>query len=345
MAALCTTAGPAMLMDLVPPERRGRVFGAMIGMAYAGLALGPLAAGLVVEHLGWRSVFFVGALWILVGGLPAFVRTAAHGQRRGGSLHVPSTALIVCGMGAVVASVSGSERGGALWPWVVLAAVMLGGFVAWQPRLSAPLLDLRALRHNATLSAALVVQLLLYLNAYCSIVLLSLFLQDGKGMDAHTAGLWLMTGAVLMTLTAPSAGRLADRMRPQRVAGAGVAAVVLSSALGVTLDADSPAFMVGVVLGVQGLGFGLFSSPNLALILGSLPRERSGFASAIAAQSRSLGMFSGMAVASALIAHRFGERALADDPAGVVDVVHGAYVVLLVTSGLALVVAFARRGR
>lgn len=342
-AASSSAAGPALLMDLVPPAQRGRAFGAMIGMAYVGLAAGPLAAGFVVEHLGWRSVFFVGAAWILVGGLPAFLRTAAHGQRRAGSLHLPSTVLVVVGMCAVVAALAASGRGGAVWPWLALAAAALGAFVAWQPRLSAPLLDLRALWHNATLTGALAVQLLLYLNAYCSIFLLSLFLQVGVGLAARTAGLWLMTGSVVMACIAPSAGRLADRVRPQLVAGCGVLGVLLSSALGVTLAADSPPWRVGLVLAAQGLGFGLFSSPNLALILGSLPRDRSGFASALAAQSRGLGMFAGMAVTSALVAAHFGERAVATDPAGVVATVHDAYVVLLVTSALALGAALVRR--
>ena len=52
-AALSTAAGPALLMDLVPDARRGRIFGAMLGMAYAGLALGPLAGGWISDHLGW----------------------------------------------------------------------------------------------------------------------------------------------------------------------------------------------------------------------------------------------------------------------------------------------------
>lgn len=345
VSALASAAGPALLMDLVPPAQRGRAFGAMIGMAYLGLAAGPLAAGFVVEHLGWRSVFFVGAAWILVGGLPAFLRTAAHGERRAGRLHLPSSVLVVVGMCAVVAALAVSGHGGVTWPWLALAVAALGAFVAWQPRLREPLLDLREMWHNATLAGALAVQVLLYLNAYCSIFLLSLFLQVGKGLEARTAGLWLMTGSVVMACIAPSAGRLADRVKPQIVASCGVLGVLVSSALGFTLAADVPPWRVGLVLAAQGLGFGLFSSPNMALILGSLPRERSGFASALAAQSRGLGMFSGMAVTSALVAAHFGERPVAADPAGVVATVHDAYGVLLVTSALALGAAFVRRRR
>jgi len=350
-AALCTAAGPALLMDFVPAERRGRIFGAMMGTAYAGLALGPFAAGWIIDHLGWRSVFFVGGAWILLGGIPALVQITEKWRAPISAMHLPSVALVVLGMTSVVAAVSAGEREASPWPWVAAAVVLLGGFLAWQPRLPDPLLDMRELRDNAVFRSALLVQALLYLNAYCSIFLLSLFLQVGNGLDAPTAGLWLASGSIVMAFVSPTAGRLADRMRPQRVAGFGVVCVLGSSVLGCQLGPESPAWHVGLVLGVQGLGFGLFSSPNLALILSSLPATRSGFASAIAAQSRGVGMFAGMAVTSALFASQFGARSVREDSAGLFTVVHTAYLVLLATSALALVLALfvamrtARAGR
>ena len=344
-AALCTAAGPALLMDLVPAARRGQVFGAMMGMAYAGLALGPLAAGWIIELFGWRSVFWFGGAQILVGGLPALLRVGDRWRRPTQSLHWPSAALICLGTAPIVVLVTALERDASPWPWAALAVAALGAFAWWQPRLAHPLLDLRELVRNGVLRAALLVQLLLYLNAYCSIFLLSLFLQVGKGIDARTTGLWLMTGAVVMACLAPFAGRLSDRVRPQLVTGVGVGFVVLSSLLGLQLDGASPPWWVGLMLAAQGLGFGLFSSPNLSVILGSLPRERSGFASAIAAQSRGIGMFCGMAVSSALIAVRFGAREVAEDPAALIATVHEAYLVLIVTSGLALLGVVVRRAR
>jgi len=335
-AALCMTAGPAWIVDLVPVGRRGRVFGSMMGTAYAGLALGPLCAGHVVEALGWRSVFFVGGALILVVGIPALVHRTEPFRMPRRSLHLPSVALLLLGLGAVVVSVSMLEVGWPAWPSLALAAASLSCFVWWQPRLSAPLLDLRELRCNGELRAALLVQMLLYLNAYCSVFLLSLFLQVCGGLDARGAGLWLAVGAVVMTCTSPFAGRLADRMQPRRVAGLGVVFVLASSLVGLQLDARTEPYMVAVVLGLQGMGFGLFSSPNLALIVGSLPRERGGFASALAAQSRSIGMVTGMTVTSALIAVHFGDRPVKGDVDGVADTLRSAYQVLVSTSALAL---------
>ena len=348
-AALASAAGPALLMDLVPAQRRGSVFGAMMGMAYAGLALGPLVAGFVVEQWGWRAVFFVGAAQILIGGLPALLRIKRHAAIKQDhfrpQLHWPSVVLLALGMSVIVAALSIAEHRGAVWPWAIAAVAAFAAFAVWQLRLSQPLLDLRELGRNATLSSALLTQLLLYLNAYCSIFLLSLFLQVQRGMPARSAGFVLATGSVVMASIAPFAGRVADRLRPQLLAGLGIGAVCFSSLLGFWLDANAPAWRVALVLAAQGVGFGLFSSPNLSLILGSLPRDRSGFASAVAAQSRSLGMFSGMAVTSALIATNFGSRPVRDHPAGVVTTLHSAYAVLLATGVIALLIACARRAK
>lgn len=344
-SALCAASGPAILVDLVPPERRGSVFGAVLGVAYAGLSAGPLAAGWIVTHFDWRAVFGFGAMLILAGYLPVHFRMPSRWRWPGRFVHVPSVLLFV---GAVFAMVFGSAALPAGWIGVtglVVGAVLLITFFWLQLRIERPLLDLRELAANAVLSRALAVQLLVYGNAYCSLFMLSVFLQVTKGETPADAGHVLAIGSLVMACIAPFAGRLADRMRPQIVAAIGVAAVAASSLLGITLNADAPTWRTAAVLAAQGVGFGLFSSPNLAVIMGSMRGDRSGTASALAAQSRGLGMFFGMVVTGALIASHFGARPVRDDPPLFVEALHGAYVVLLVTSVLAFVVAIVGRAR
>lgn len=344
-SALGSAAGPALLVELVPPERRGRIFGAVLGTAYAGLSAGPLAAGWIVAHLGWRAVFAFGAALILVGYLPVHFRLRSRWRNPGRWVHVPSLLLLVTAVFAMVFSSAALQRGWPAWAGLGGGALLLVVFLWLQLRIRSPLLDLRELARNAVMTRALVVQLLVYGNAYCSIFMMSIFLQVTKGMAAPDAGLILAIGSLVMACIAPFAGRLADAMRPQVVAAVGVGAVAVSSVLGMSLTADVPTWRVAAVLVAQGIGFGLFSSPNLALIMGSMRGEHSGTASALAAQSRGVGMFAGMAMTGVLIAVHFGSQQVRDDPPRFVLALGNAYTVLLVTSGLALLFAVVGRRR
>lgn len=341
-AALIGATGPAVLVELVPVERRGRAFGAVMSWAYAGLACGPLAAGWLVAHVSWRAVFLAGSAPILIGAAVIWWRLAPRWLPPGRWVHPPSLVLLLAGFTALLFGASVPAPGALVASTIGGGIVALGLFVLLQRRRHDPLLDVRELGSNGVLRSALLVQLLLYLNAYCSYFVLSLFLQVTKGMKSTEAGLVLAVGSAVMAVVAPFAGRLADRVRAQRVAAAGIVAVVASSALGLLLGPHAPWWHVVLVLATQGIGFGLFSSPNMTIIVGSLPRERSGIASAIAAQSRTLGMFAGMAAAGAFMAACIGDRAVTEDPARVADVVRGAYSVLLVTSALALLASWAR---
>lgn len=343
-STLCAAAGPAILVELVPAAQRGRIFGAVLGVAYAGLSLGPLTAGWIVEHFGWRAVFFFGTGLIVVGALPVLLGMRSQWRRPERWVHVPSLVLLVA---AILAAVFGSASLQTAWgPWALCGGVFaLVPFVLLQLHVAEPLLDVRELVRNAPLGLALLVQLLLYLNAYCAIFMLSVFLQVVRGMSPPDAGLVLAIGSVIMTLVAPFAGRLADKVRPASVAACGVVAIVVSSLLGTRLDESCGLGLVAAVLIAQGIGFGLFSSPNLALIMSSAGERRSGMASALAAQSRGIGMFCGMGVTAAMIALDFGSAPVAEHPERFVGTMRSAYVVLLGSSSMALVVALlGRRG-
>lgn len=342
-SAFFSAAGPALLVELVPPERRGRVFGAVMGAAYVGLSLGPLVAGELVAHGDWRWVFFAGGVWILLGALPVWALLPPRWRRPGTWVHVPSFLLLLVGTAAVVAGTAGVFGGAGSIASFAGGVAALGVFARWQLALPEPLLDLRELGANGLLRRALGVQLLLYLNAYCSIFLLSLYLQGTQRLAPTCAGAMLALGSLVMACVAPFAGRLADRVRPHLVAGAGVLGIVASSIAGTTLDGGAPLWRVALVLVLHGIGFGLFSSPNLAIVMGALPHERGGVASALAAQARGLGMFAGMAVTAAIVALWFGARPVADDPARFVTVLRTSYAVLVGSSLLALAITLRRR--
>lgn len=341
-SAVFAATGTALLADLVAPARRGKVFGASMGAVYVGLALGPLVAGQLVAWAGWRAVFWFGAA-VILGGF-AFVarRLPSKWRPPGRAVHVPSAVLMFLAVGTAVAG-SALLRHGGVGPALLAGSLVLATvFVLLQLRLPRPLVDLRLLFSRAAFAIALLVQLLLYLNAFCAVFVLSLYLQVSLQVPPTRAGLLLATGPLLMAIVAPLAGALADRLRPQPVAAAGCAFVLLSSILGTQLGAASSPWSAALVVLAQGVGFGLFSSPNMAILMNCMP-EATGMASALAAKARSIGMVTGMVVTASLISLHFGDAPVQAHPERFVGTLREVFTVLVGTSSLALLVSVLRR--
>ena len=158
-------------------------------------------------------------------------------------------------------------------------------------------------------------------------------------MTPDTAGLVIASGSLLMAIVAPAAGRLFERFGAQRVTLLGVLFVLLATLLARTLDVGSEANWAGVVLGLQALGFGLFSTPNMARIMASLPERQSTMASALAAMARSIGMVSGMLLTNGAIALACGDGDAAAHPMEFVAAMRRVYTVLSATAVVALLLA------
>jgi MFS family permease len=117
---------------------------------------------------------------------------------------------------------------------------------------------------------------------------------------------------VLMALLAPACGRLADRLRPQMLAAFGVLAIVAGTAAAVFVDGDGPLALVVASLALHGVGFALFSTPNMTLIMGTAPRGRTAIAAAVAAQMRTLGMVTSMTIITVMLALMLGTEGLGE---------------------------------
>ena len=336
-------AGPAIIADAVPPERRGRAFGIMIGAVYAGLTLGPIFAGVLVDVWGWRAVFIAGGAVVLVLLAPIHFMLRANWRRPPPrAVHLPSTLLAVAAMLALVGGAATLRQGALGYAGVTLGLVLAVLFVLMQRRVAQPLLDVEVLMRNRLLRNALFVQWLLYCNAFGSVFLLSLHMQSVLGHAANTAGLVLAVSTLLMAALAPFAGHLADRLQPARVASVGVAVVLIAALMATRLDAGSHLLTIGLVLAVQGVGFAFFSSPNMAMVMNAVPRERTGIASALSATARSLGMVSGMLIVGALVSLNLGHDPVGADPARFVATMHASFWILAAVTAVALAVSLIR---
>jgi MFS family permease len=341
-SAVFATTGTAILADLVPAKERGAAFGRAIGAVYVGLTIGPIVAGYLISLWGWRSVFIFGAAVLFVGAVMVQVMMPSGWKRPENVVHKSSTGLMLATVLSLVAGTAALREGQFGGPLIVFGILLGIVFVLVQKRVDRPLVDVRALMANRPLRGALLIQMLLYMNAFTSIFMMSIYMQVTLGHQAQTSGQVLAVGSVIMAVMAPIAGSLSDRYSPNRISTIGVSLVMIMALLALTLQNTSTLVLVIAVLVLQGLGFALFSSPNMALIMNSVPPTQVGMASALSAKARSLGMMSGMLVTGLLISLEMGNDPVEQHADRFIVVMHSVYAILAGLSALALFLSWRR---
>jgi predicted MFS family arabinose efflux permease len=196
-------------------------------------------------------------------------------------------------------------EGGDRLPLLLLLAVpvLVWGFVRWEQRLvargGAPLLDVALLRQVPGYAGGLAVGTLYFTGFTGVFLVLSVFLQEGRGLSPLTAGLLLTPFAVGSAVTAPLAGRVINRVgRPLTVVALAVMMVgVLATAVLVPGREDTALVAVLVpALLVAGLGGGGVISPNFTLTLAEVPTRMGGAAGGALQTGQRIGSATGAAV-------------------------------------------------
>ena len=108
-------------------------------------------------------------------------------------------------------------------------------------------------------------------------------------LSPQTTGIILIVSPLLMALCAPFSGRLSDKIDPQKLAALGMSMVSIGMLLLCFLNENTPLYMIIVAMVLHGLGFGIFSSPNSNIILGSVEKKYIATASASLSTVRTIG--------------------------------------------------------
>ncbi len=213
---------------------------------------------------------------------------------------------------ALAASIYGLPRlatgGGGLLVAAGLAGLV--GFGVWANRARSPILNLSLFRNNRAFTFSSLAALINYLATTAVTFLLSLYLQYIKALSPQQAGLLLIVQPAMMAVFSPLAGRLSDRIESRVVASAGMALTAVGLAMLAFLRAGTPLAYIVLALLLLGLGFGLFSSPNMNAIMGSVEKRYYGVASALLATMRTIGQTLSLAVTSLLFASIIGPVAI-----------------------------------
>jgi DHA2 family methylenomycin A resistance protein-like MFS transporter len=287
-------------------DARGRATAIGVWSSGSGLAmaLGPAVGGLLVVEVGWRWVFLMNvplaAVVIALG--TRFVPVIARG-RGVARFDWAGAALTTLGVGVLTfAIIEGPSRG---WGSVLIlgafaaAVCALGGFVVWELRHSAPLIDV-SLFSRAPFTVANVAGMAVFFAFIGAIVYLSVYFQQVQGRSALGAGLALLPIGAGFFAGAPLSGRLVGRLGPRWPMVLGLALCGTGMLGLLRLSVGSSVGAVWWNLLAVGLGGGLSLTPMTATAMAAVGPERAGMASAIHNSMRQVGQALGVAVLGSL---------------------------------------------
>lgn len=287
-----------------PVRQRGLAMGLVgVGILLAP-ALGPIYAGWVTEHLGWRILFVALVPWcvacmVAVQPLPSQPEPATEAfDFAGFACLTGALALLLWGLSGPPDGQQSSCEG------LLAAAVILAGAFAWlQYSRGSGLLDLTLFARMDFVFCTIVL-LVLGFGIFGSILLVPLFLQTIAGFTPLAAGQFLLPAGLVMALASPVCGHLCDRVSPTLMLATGLAMFALSCFLlaGIDIQSDATQLSMQVILGRIGLAI-LFPA-IYALSLNGLPVHKMAQGSGIVNFVRQLGGALGTAVLILALSHR-----------------------------------------
>ncbi|MGF7135382.1 EmrB/QacA subfamily drug resistance transporter [Paraburkholderia sp. EB58] len=304
-AAASLSSGAASLAQEFEGHARTRAF-SMLGTSFGiGLAFGPLMAGTLIQHFGWRSIFMV----IAVIGVIAFIfgvpRMRETRDPNATGLDYPGTITFTATLALFTFGVIQAPESGWGSPWVVillvLSAVMLVAFVMVETRVKRPMLELSLFRYPRFVG----VQILPVGTCYCYIVLivmLPLRFIGAEGLDEMHAGMLMVALSAPMLVVPMLVASFARWLSAGVLSGIGflIAAAGLYWLSLVDFSASRDALVMPML--VIGLGAGMPWGLMDGLSVSVVPKERAGMASGIFSTTRVAGEGIALAIATAILA-------------------------------------------
>jgi EmrB/QacA subfamily drug resistance transporter len=336
----------AILTSVFQPGERGKAIGINITATYLGLSLGPVIGGLLTHYLGWRSIFAFlvpfGIISLIL--IQSKIKTEwaeALGEKfdwQGSVIYGIALASFMYGFSRLPSSLG--------WICIVISLLMWVIFLVLENNISNPVFDIKLIMRNRVFAFSSIAALINYSATSAIGFFISLYLQYLKGLDARTAGLIMISQPIAMTLLSPVAGRLSDKRNPGVISSIGMGITASGLLLLCFIRETTPDYFIFLLLLLEGIGFGLFSSPNSNAIMSSVEKRHLGVASGVVGTMRMVGQMMSMGIAMMLISLYIGKQTI--NPAtypGLISAMRTGFVIFSILSVFGIFASLARHGK
>lgn len=290
----------ALLVSCYPAEKRGKIIGLSASCVYTGLSISPFIGGFITDFWGWRMIFWITAIVLLINFILIFkVKKDWYGAKNHDFDYIGSIIYAIM-MILFLYGLSDWTRHEIVHYFPFIALLLFVVFIWEQRKVKSPLVEL-SLFKNTIFTMSNIAALIHYSATFALGFILSLYLQLVRGMDASSAGGFLLIQPLVMAILSPKAGALSDRFSPRLIASTGMGIMMISLFIFSFLHQDTSLILIGINLAFVGLGFALFSAPNNNAIMGAVKPQFYGIASSILAIMRLTGQAISMAIVTLIL--------------------------------------------
>lgn len=340
IAGLLLPIGTIVVMHLFPADEQGRAAGLLGFSVILAPAVAPALGGLMIDHLGWQSVFLMSLPFCALAWLGAVRYLPLPVPRDHGDFDWVGMAALSLMTLAMLGGVS-SLDGGTGSPVVPLAAgaVALLALASFLRHTRSPrAIVTRDVLRWRPVAMGLAVSFVYGFSVFGASYVIPVFLQTVRGLNATQAGGMLVPGGLALAATLPVAGLLADRIAPHLIVLAGLALVAAASlALWHYATFIGYPGLVWLTVGER-VGIGLLIAALNQAALRGLRGRPLGQSAMIVSYARMLGGFLGVALLAVFIERRGAQ--LGATPAAVAEAFAESFLLLALVNGLAMVAAW-----
>ncbi len=285
------------LITTIFRDERERTFAISIWiLGYSvGAMLGPVIGGVLINYFWWGSVFLAGVPVMILLLILGPLLLPEHRNADAGAIDYLSALLSLLGVLCLIYGVKlAAEQGFSAEVLTAISAGLVLGllFVRRQGRLAEPLVDLK-LFASAVFSLSLVINVTAMFFMFGAFVFTAQYLQLVAGLTPLAAGVWSLPSAMAFAVASPFTARLVARYSADRVMTVGLIISALGFALLAVAGSVESVVVANVVLSV---GFTPVVALTTAFVVGSVPVEKAGMASALSETGAELGGALGIAV-------------------------------------------------
>lgn len=277
------------MINLYPKEERGAamgLYGFVVGVAPA---VGPTAAGYIIDNFGWRVLFYILAFIAVLDMILAFIVLRDITEIKKSKLEVISLILSTLGFGGLLIGVSNLGTYG-MYNYITYLPIILGLislilFTIRQFRVDEPLLNLNVFKSKQFVISVILL-MIIYVSFASATMILSLYIQSSRGMSAMIPGLMMLPGSILMSILSPISGKILDKYGARILSILGFLCLGISTFSFSNLSETTSIVMLTVMYSIRMIGITLLLMPITTWGLNSLNNSEIADGSAIGSTLR-----------------------------------------------------------